>query len=264
MDDDERRVQILLIFAIMFGVCTAAIDMLKEELTTNKIEENLAYALKENIVASITHNKAIAGSMPVLDAHLSYVHANLKGNDAESERKKKDLDDKTNEFESEGTNYSDKYNRSLSNATGLINETEKLRDTRDLYNYAIFSLDALTFILLVYAVYLVTRQKHNMENLLVQIKNEHKEMKSSLKKLDDLLIEDAEEAWNNKGRTLYGLGKYNEAIQAYDKVIEINPRAADAWNSKGIIFRLLGRTTEANAAFAKAKELGLQPDPSFV
>ncbi len=31
-------------------------------------------------------------------------------------------------------------------------------------------------------------------------------------------------AWNNKGLTLSSLGKYNEAIKAYDKAIEINHR----------------------------------------
>lgn len=33
--------------------------------------------------------------------------------------------------------------------------------------------------------------------------------------------------WNNKGVVLKNLGKYNEAIQSYDKVLEIDPNYAD-------------------------------------
>ena len=52
-------------------------------------------------------------------------------------------------------------------------------------------------------------------------------------------------------------GEYNEAIEAFDMAIELDPQIAGAcWNSKGVAFKLLGRTAEAEAAFAKAKELG--------
>ena len=52
---------------------------------------------------------------------------------------------------------------------------------------------------------------------------------------------------------LYGQGQYEEALQAFDKAIEINPQYGEAWYYKGIILRELGRTTEAEAAFAKAE-----------
>ena len=55
---------------------------------------------------------------------------------------------------------------------------------------------------------------------------------------------------------LYVQGKYDEAIKACDKAIEINPQYANAWYGKGSVLRQLGRTTEANGAFAKAEELG--------
>jgi Flp pilus assembly protein TadD len=54
----------------------------------------------------------------------------------------------------------------------------------------------------------------------------------------------------------YEQGKHNEAIQALDKAIEIDPQYAKAWNKKGDALKSLGRITEADAAFAKAKELG--------
>jgi tetratricopeptide (TPR) repeat protein len=62
--------------------------------------------------------------------------------------------------------------------------------------------------------------------------------------------------WVNKGTALFSQGKYNEAIQAYDKAIELNPNLVLAWYNKGNAFKALGRISEADAAFAKAKELG--------
>jgi Flp pilus assembly protein TadD len=54
----------------------------------------------------------------------------------------------------------------------------------------------------------------------------------------------------------YSQGKYDEAIQAYNKAIEIDPQDAYAWNNKGVALKSLGHTTESNEAFAKAKDLG--------
>ena len=50
-------------------------------------------------------------------------------------------------------------------------------------------------------------------------------------------------------------GKYDEAIQAYDEAIRLDPKYADAWNNKGLVLELLSRTAEANEAYAKAEEL---------
>ena len=63
------------------------------------------------------------------------------------------------------------------------------------------------------------------------------------------------EAWNNKGLALRALGEYDEAIKAYDQAISINPQIAEAWSNKGVALQALGRTSEADAAFAKAEEL---------
>jgi tetratricopeptide (TPR) repeat protein len=40
-------------------------------------------------------------------------------------------------------------------------------------------------------------------------------------------------AWNNKGDALLNQGKYDEAIQAYDKAIQLDPKFAAVWNNKG-------------------------------
>lgn len=66
-----------------------------------------------------------------------------------------------------------------------------------------------------------------------------------------------------KGNALVGLGRYDEAIQCYDKIIEDYSNvdyAKDflslAWNNKGITLQKMGRNLEAETSFAKAKELG--------
>ncbi|MGD0951207.1 MAG: tetratricopeptide repeat protein, partial [Methanotrichaceae archaeon] len=59
-------------------------------------------------------------------------------------------------------------------------------------------------------------------------------------------IDDAKKAeWSNKGIALGNQGKYDEAVQAYDKAIEINPRDASAWNSKGNALSSQGKYDES-------------------
>ena len=52
------------------------------------------------------------------------------------------------------------------------------------------------------------------------------------------------------------LGKYDEAVKAFDRAIEINPQDSAAWKNKGVTLKALGKTKEADAAFARARELG--------
>ena len=68
-------------------------------------------------------------------------------------------------------------------------------------------------------------------------------------------------AWLFKGWALDNLGKYEEAIQAYNMAIEIDPKYIKAWNNKGMALKSLDRTTEADVAFAKSKELGIRARP---
>ena len=39
--------------------------------------------------------------------------------------------------------------------------------------------------------------------------------------------------WLIKGRALTKLGKFDEALKAFEKAIEIDPKYALAWNNKG-------------------------------
>jgi Flp pilus assembly protein TadD len=59
----------------------------------------------------------------------------------------------------------------------------------------------------------------------------------------------------SKGIALEDLGKNDEAMQAFDSAIQLDPQNAAAWGDKGYALESLGKTTEAAAAYAKAKEL---------
>ncbi len=44
-------------------------------------------------------------------------------------------------------------------------------------------------------------------------------------------------AWYKKGNVLFSMRRHEEAIECYDKVIEMNPNYANAWYSKGNALR---------------------------
>src|SRR5512136_761726 len=67
------------------------------------------------------------------------------------------------------------------------------------------------------------------------------------------------EDWFSKGNALFNQSKYNEAIQAYDKAIELNPQFALSWNGKGNSFNAQGKLDEAIQAYDKAIEI----DPQY-
>ena len=62
----------------------------------------------------------------------------------------------------------------------------------------------------------------------------------------------------NKGLALNRLGKYQKAITAFDKALEIDPDKI-AWNNKGLALDNLGKYQEAITAFDKALEI----DPQY-
>jgi tetratricopeptide (TPR) repeat protein len=66
------------------------------------------------------------------------------------------------------------------------------------------------------------------------------------------------EAWYNKGNALYAQSKYNEAMQAFDKAIEIDPHDVYSWHNKGMILYEHGKYDEALEAFDKAIEINPQ------
>jgi tetratricopeptide (TPR) repeat protein len=63
------------------------------------------------------------------------------------------------------------------------------------------------------------------------------------------------DAYINKGLSLYYLGNNDEAIECYDKALEINPQNADAYYKKGLSLYYLGNNDEAIECYDKALEI---------
>lgn len=63
------------------------------------------------------------------------------------------------------------------------------------------------------------------------------------------------EAWHKKGKALYSMKKYNEAIVCYDKTLEINEEHGEAFMEKGIIMVELNDYDGAIKNFDRAIEL---------
>lgn len=71
-------------------------------------------------------------------------------------------------------------------------------------------------------------------------------------------------AWYDKGTALYSLNQYNESIQALDKALEINPQFSIAWNNKGLSLESLGKYNESIQAFDKAIEYDPSKSPGWL
>ncbi|MDD4454080.1 MAG: tetratricopeptide repeat protein [Candidatus Methanomethylophilaceae archaeon] len=65
--------------------------------------------------------------------------------------------------------------------------------------------------------------------------------------------------WYNEGIDLHRSGNYEEAIQCYDRALEIDPKGADVWNNKGVAFKNLGHYDEAIKCYDRA----LKIDPKY-
>jgi len=63
------------------------------------------------------------------------------------------------------------------------------------------------------------------------------------------------EAWNNKGYSLYEMGKYEEALECYDRAIEIDPTSLDAWLCRGYTLQEMKKYEDAISSYSKAIEL---------
>jgi tetratricopeptide (TPR) repeat protein len=62
-------------------------------------------------------------------------------------------------------------------------------------------------------------------------------------------------AWARKGRTLRLLARYEEALKCYNKALEIQPRYAFAWNGKGIVLERMGKQEQALACYETAASI---------
>jgi len=67
--------------------------------------------------------------------------------------------------------------------------------------------------------------------------------------------------WASKGHDLYALGRYEEAIQCYDKALQIKPNFAGAWSNRGVTLDEIGQFEEAIKSYDKA--LATKPVKTF-
>jgi len=58
-----------------------------------------------------------------------------------------------------------------------------------------------------------------------------------------------------KGMSFLEDGKYEEALDCFEKILVANPNNPDIWNKKGVSLRSLGRYDEAIESFNKALEI---------
>ena len=61
---------------------------------------------------------------------------------------------------------------------------------------------------------------------------------------------------NNRGRCLFDLARYDEAVTEYDLAIELEPGFAAAYYNRGRAHMALGNTLEAEADMDAAYNLG--------
>ncbi len=62
-------------------------------------------------------------------------------------------------------------------------------------------------------------------------------------------------SWFNKGTLLLKVGMFKEALTALDKAIEIDPKSKESWHNKGISLYMMGRYEEALNAFNRESEI---------
>jgi tetratricopeptide (TPR) repeat protein len=60
------------------------------------------------------------------------------------------------------------------------------------------------------------------------------------------------EKWIPKGNAHLNFGRYNDAVNCYEKAIEMNPYLVDAWKKKGLALRYLGMYKESVECYDKA------------
>lgn len=59
-------------------------------------------------------------------------------------------------------------------------------------------------------------------------------------------------AWYDRAGSLYKLGRYEEALESYEKAIALDAHYADAWNNRGMTLKCLGHHEEAVTSYEKA------------
>jgi len=71
-------------------------------------------------------------------------------------------------------------------------------------------------------------------------------------------------AFSCKANTLAKLDRYKEALECYDRAIELDSYNADIWVNKGCFLGVLGRAEEALKCFNKAIEIEVQKPEAWL
>jgi Flp pilus assembly protein TadD len=69
-----------------------------------------------------------------------------------------------------------------------------------------------------------------------------------------------ENVLNSKGIALCNLGKYDEAISCFDRILVLNPNATQVLNNKGDVLTKLGRQADAEMCYERASKLGTKKE----
>ena len=79
----------------------------------------------------------------------------------------------------------------------------------------------------------------------------------AIQNFDKAIQLDAEyaKAYNNRGNSYANLGQYQRAIEDFDKAIQLDPNDALTYDNRGLAYDALGQDAEANADQAKACSL---------
>lgn len=67
--------------------------------------------------------------------------------------------------------------------------------------------------------------------------------------LDNL---DESREWNTKGEAYHDLGRYEEAVSAFDHAVALDPENGEAWRNRGLSLSQLNRSAEAEESYARA------------
>jgi tetratricopeptide (TPR) repeat protein len=70
------------------------------------------------------------------------------------------------------------------------------------------------------------------------------------------------EEWNQRGETHHTMGRYGEAVAAFDQALSLDPGYSEAWKNRGLSLALLGRTQESGDSFSRA--IALNPSDSEI
>lgn len=77
------------------------------------------------------------------------------------------------------------------------------------------------------------------------------------------LKRDYAEGWSHLGRACIGAGRYQDGLNAFEEAVHWRPERASFWVGKGDSLLLLGRTDEAIKVFEKAIELDGNQDAAW-